>query len=167
MPTASSAHLTYTSHNLAQTQALGQLLGALLRPGDVVCLSGDLGAGKTALAQGIGRGWGARERVTSPTFTLVHEHRREADAAVFYHVDSYRLDGAGDAWGIGLEDLWHDDGFVVIEWPERIQAALPDERLWIDFTFLGAQQRHLALQASGARYVGLLAALRERLSAAG
>lgn len=167
MPTSNSAHLEYTSHDLAQTQALGQLLGALLCPGDVVCLSGDLGAGKTVFAQGIGRGWGARERVTSPTFTLVHEHRRDADGTVFYHVDCYRLDGAGDAWGIGLEDLWHDEGFVVIEWPEHILAALPAERLWIDFTFLGAQQRHLALQASGARYVGLLAALREQLSATG
>ncbi|MCL4238252.1 MAG: tRNA (adenosine(37)-N6)-threonylcarbamoyltransferase complex ATPase subunit type 1 TsaE [Anaerolineae bacterium] len=167
MPTSSNDHLEYTSHDLAQTQALGQLLGALLRPGDVVCLSGDLGAGKTAFAQGIGRGWGARERVTSPTFTLVHEHRRDADPAVFYHVDCYRLDGAGDAWSIGLEDLWHDDGFAVIEWPERIQAALPAERLWIAFAFLGAQQRHLALQASGARYVALLAALGEQLGVTG
>ncbi|MEW6580856.1 MAG: tRNA (adenosine(37)-N6)-threonylcarbamoyltransferase complex ATPase subunit type 1 TsaE [Chloroflexota bacterium] len=164
MPTSSSAQFEYTSHDIAQTQALGQLLGALLRPGDVVCLSGDLGAGKTAFAQGIGRGWGARERVTSPTFTLVHEHRRDTDGTVFYHVDCYRLDGADDAWGIGLEDLWHDDGFVAIEWPEHVQAALPDERLWIAFTSLDAHQRHLVLRASGARYVGLLAALREQLS---
>ncbi len=156
--------LEYTSHNLAQTQALGHLLGALLQPGDVVCLSGDLGAGKTAFAQGIGRGWGARERVTSPTFTLVHEHRRDVDGTVFYHVDCYRLDGARDAWGIGLEELWHDDGFAVIEWAEHVRAALPEQCLWIAFTFLDAHQRHLALRASGERYATLLAALREQVA---
>ena len=164
MPESAAAQFDYTSHDVAQTQALGQHLGAMLRPGDVVCLAGDLGAGKTAFAQGVGRGWGARERVTSPTFTLVHEHRRDADDAVFYHMDCYRLNGASDAWGIGLEDLWHSDGCAVIEWPENIEGVLPEDRLWIGFTFIDAHQRHLTLAASGERYVTLLAALRGQVA---
>ncbi|NLX11994.1 MAG: tRNA (adenosine(37)-N6)-threonylcarbamoyltransferase complex ATPase subunit type 1 TsaE, partial [Chloroflexi bacterium] len=92
-----------TSHSVEQTLHLGRALGELLRPGDLICLAGDLGAGKTALTRGIGAGWGAREAVTSPTFTLIHEHRRPQDDQVLYHVDCYRLHGAEDAWNIGLD----------------------------------------------------------------
>lgn len=160
MPTVTITTLTFTSHQVAQTQALGASLGRLLRPGDVICLSGDLGAGKTAFTQGIGRGWGALEPVTSPTFTLIHEHHRPEDSTVLYHVDCYRLHGPADAWGIGLEDLWHGEGCIVIEWPENIQPALPPEHLWIAFTFEGEQQRLLTFEARGERYQTLLAALR-------
>jgi tRNA threonylcarbamoyladenosine biosynthesis protein TsaE len=161
--TVAVSSFTFTSHHPTETQALGASLGALLRPGDVICLSGDLGAGKTAFTQGIGRGWGALEPVTSPTFVLIHEHRRDADHAVLYHVDCYRLHGPSDAWGIGLEDLWHGEGFVVIEWPENIQAALPTEHLWVTFAIVGEQERQLTFEARGERYQSLLSALRARL----
>ncbi|GAB4413920.1 MAG: tRNA (adenosine(37)-N6)-threonylcarbamoyltransferase complex ATPase subunit type 1 TsaE [Anaerolineae bacterium] len=163
MSTITAAPLTYTSRHPAHTQALGQTLGQLLRPGDVICLSGDLGAGKTAFTQGIGRGWGALEPVTSPTFVLIHEHRRQADSAILYHVDCYRLRGPADAWGIGLEDLWHSEGCVVIEWPENIQAALPAEHLWVTFSIEGEQQRQLLFEARGERYQALLSALQTRV----
>ena len=167
MPTAITVSFIHTTHHVTETQALGALLGALLRPGDVICLSGDLGAGKTAFAQGIGRGWGALEPVTSPTFTLIHEHHRPMDSTILYHVDCYRLQGPADAWGIGLEDLWHGEGCVVIEWPENIQAALPAEHLWVAFTFADEQQRQLTFQATGERYQALLAALQARLAGTG
>ncbi len=163
MSATDSSAVQFTSHHIDQTVRAGVRLGDLLLSGDVICLSGTLGAGKTAFTRGIATGWRAREAVTSPTFTLIHEHRRNEDAAVLYHVDCYRLAGAPDAWGIGLEDLLYGDGIVVIEWPEHIAAVLPEDRLWIAFTQPGEDERQLAMTASGDRYRALLAELRPRL----
>src|SRR4051812_31474913 len=80
-----------------QTMQFGTCLGQLLAHGDIVCLSGDLGAGKTAFTSGIGKGWGALEIVNSPTFVFVHEHRRRADNMRLYHIDCYRLASLDDA----------------------------------------------------------------------
>ncbi len=154
-----AASLTITTHRVEDTEAIGAALGARLEPGDVICLEGDLGAGKTALVRGMGRGWGALERVTSPTFTLIHEHHRAQDDRVLYHVDCYRLDGRTDAGSLGLEDILYGDDCVVLEWPERVAEILPDERLWIAFTILGDTQRALHVTASGPRYADLVAAL--------
>lgn len=159
MPTS----IQFTSHNVDQTILLGQQLGALLHAGDVFCLSGDLGAGKTALTRGIGAGWGAQEAITSPTFTLIHEHRRSADDQILYHVDCYRLQSAADAWGIGLDDMLYGDHPIVIEWPENIGDALPAERLWIAFAFVDEDQRTLTITAAGSRYQVLLDALCDQL----
>ncbi len=152
--------LTINTRAVEETEHLGARLGRLLAPGDVICLSGDLGAGKTAFVRGVGAGWEAQEAVTSPTFTLIHEHHRAQNDYTLYHVDCYRLSGAQEAWDIGLEDLLYGEGAVVLEWPENIQAALPESRLWIAFDFAGDTQRTLHLQATGTRYQALLAALR-------
>ncbi len=148
------------SRDVKDTLRLGQRIGSLLQAGDVVCLSGNLGAGKTVLTQGIGAGWGAQEPVTSPTFTLIHEHHRRQDSQTLYHVDCYRLGSAEEAWAIGLEDLLHGNDVAVLEWPENIANALPPEHLWIDMTFLDDTERHLTLRANGMRYQALLDALR-------
>jgi tRNA threonylcarbamoyladenosine biosynthesis protein TsaE len=150
----------FISSSVEQTTQAGYHLGELLAAGDVICLAGDLGAGKTVLARGIGMGWGVLEAVTSPTFTLIHEHHRAQDDQVLYHVDCYRLQGADDAWGIGLEDVLHGDGPVVIEWPEHVQQVLPARRLWIQFTVLDDSQRRITVKAGGQRYQALLEALR-------
>lgn len=152
------------SHDVEHTIRIGHQLGALLSAGDVLCLSGNLGAGKTALTRGIGAGWGAQEPVTSPTFTLIHEHHRAADHTVLFHIDCYRLQSADDAWAIGLEDLLHGDGISVIEWPENIAGALPADRLWIALNFVDDNRRHLTLHASGLGYMTLLDTLRAGLS---
>lgn len=152
--------ITCISKSVEHTTRLGQQLGALLRGGDVVCLSGDLGAGKTALTRGIGAGWGAQEPITSPSFTLVHEHRRTQDTQLLYHVDCYRLNGADDAWSIGLDDMLHSEHVIVIEWPENIRGVLPSERLWIDLSFVDDTQREFTLRATGTHYQMLLTALR-------
>lgn len=157
--------LHITSPDPATTHRLGQALGRLLQPGDVVCLSGELGAGKTALTRGIGAGWGALERVTSPTFTLVHEHARARDGAVLYHVDCYRLAGATDAETIGLDDMLHSEGVIVIEWPEQVAAALPDRRLWIRIQATGEHVREFTCEAQGTRYERLLDELRADVAA--
>src|SRR5579859_2076084 len=126
-----SHDLTILSSTPQKTQQLGVALGALLQGGDVICLSGDLGAGKTALTAGIGVGWGAREGVNSPTFVFVHEHHRARDNLRLFHVDCYRLASEADALSIGLEDMLDSSDVTVIEWPERILPFLPDERLWV------------------------------------
>lgn len=110
------------------TEALAARLAFHLLPGDVVCLRGDLGAGKTTWTRGLARGLGSQALVSSPTFTLLHEY--EGGRLPVYHMDAYRLTGSNDAFFVGLDEyLSHADGVTVIEWPERIEAALPDERL--------------------------------------
>ena len=153
--------LDFTSNSADQTARIGLRLGQLLEPGDIVCLSGELGAGKTALASGIGKGWGALEPVNSPTFVFVHEHQREVDSVRLYHLDCYRLPDAENAMTIGIDDILAGEDVVIIEWPEKIEALLPDERLWIHLLPLlpleeMTEKRQLHLRATGERYQKLL-----------
>lgn len=149
---------TITTHSPAETERLGERLGAALRDGDLLCLSGPLGAGKTVLTRGLARGWGAAGRVTSPTFTLINEYRRPADGARFFHVDCYRLSGPLDAMTTGLEDALDAPGVVAIEWPERIAEMLPTERLWIAIEDAGPGARRFTFRADGARATELVKA---------
>lgn len=146
----------------AQTETLGERIGRLLSAGLVLCLSGDLGAGKTALARGIGRGFGALEPITSPTFVLIHEHRRAADALLLYHLDCYRLETPESAETLGLEDILGSDEIAMIEWPERIVAYLPPDHLWIALEEGEAEgSREITFRAGGPRSQALLMALSE------
>ena len=157
MSVQTSARASLISHSVEQTVRLGERLGQRLVSGDVICLSGELGAGKTALASGIGQGWGALELINSPTFVFVHEHHRAGDAVRLYHVDCYRLNSIGDAENVGFEDILAGDDVTVIEWPERIEALLPTERLWIDLEARDENsERQLTFEATGPRFVGLL-----------
>ena len=108
----------------AETQALAARLAAEMPPGTVLCLHGDLGAGKTCFVQGLAKALGVRRPVGSPTFTLINEYRGTKPLA---HIDLYRIRGAGDAFGLGLEDyLFHHGGIVAIEWAERVAELLPE-----------------------------------------
>ena len=108
----------------AETQALAATLAVEMAPGTVLCLHGDLGAGKTCFVQGMARALGVRRPVGSPTFTLINEYKGQKPLA---HIDLYRIRGAGDAFGLGLEDyLLHYDGIVAIEWAERAEDLLPE-----------------------------------------
>lgn len=156
VPILKAGQLDIISHNAEQTRRLGMRLGKLLRAGDLVCLSGDMGAGKTAFSAGIGVGWGAEEPLTSPTFNLVHEHRRTADQQRLYHLDCYRLTGPADADSIGLDDVLSGRGPVILEWPENIEAVLPKERLWIELRVLEPQRRNFLFEAHGQRYQALI-----------
>lgn len=156
----------FISHSVEQTQRLGAKLGVLLQAGDVICLSGELGAGKTQMTVGIAAGWGAREPVNSPTFVMVHPHTRRADQARLYHIDCYRMRGVEDLHTFGWDDMLDEGGTLVIEWPERIEAALPADRLWITLSHLddeGAERRrYLYFKAAGERHKALLDAFRRR-----
>ncbi|MCB8943794.1 MAG: tRNA (adenosine(37)-N6)-threonylcarbamoyltransferase complex ATPase subunit type 1 TsaE [Ardenticatenaceae bacterium] len=146
----------FTSNSVEQTVRLGVRLGELLDRQDVLCLSGELGAGKTALARGIGRGWGTTARVTSPTFTLIHEYARSKDGRILYHLDCYRLQSEADIETVGLEDVLDGHGPVMIEWPEQVAAWLPADRLWITLTYISQTRRSLRLEAQGPRSTELL-----------
>jgi tRNA threonylcarbamoyladenosine biosynthesis protein TsaE len=160
MPILDERSLEFLSHSPEQTQRLGVRLGELLKPADLLCLAGDLGSGKTTLAQGIARGWGALDPVTSPTFTLINEYRR-ADRARLFHVDAFRLSGAQEAFTLGLDELLDGHGPVVVEWPERILTLLPPERLWIELSWVDESRRNLQFKATGHAYDRLLRAFRK------
>lgn len=131
----------------AATLALGRRLGEALGRGDVVCLSGNLGAGKTTLARGAIEAWTGRgEEAPSPTYTLVQTY--ESAKGELWHVDLYRLKRPDDAWELGLEDAFVDAA-CLIEWPERLEGRLPRDRLDIELTPHG-EGRSAALHAHGA-----------------
>jgi tRNA threonylcarbamoyladenosine biosynthesis protein TsaE len=150
----STQSLDLTSPSAEATQKLGERLGALARAGDLFFLEGDLGAGKTCFVQGLGRGLGIPEEVSSPTFILANEHR--GGRLALYHLDVYRVRNADEAIGIGLDDYLSGDGVCAIEWAEKIRAALPAEHLWITFRHAGENARGITLRAVGERYVELL-----------
>jgi tRNA threonylcarbamoyladenosine biosynthesis protein TsaE len=162
MPILDEQTLDFISHGAEQTQRFGTRMGALLHAGDVICLEGDLGTGKTCFAQGIGQGMGITEPVTSPSFTLICEYRPPPPAPVLFHIDLYRLDAPVDeALGFGLEDYLRGDGVCLIEWADRIRAVLPQERLWITLRHLVPSKRGILMQAAGSRYDELLRQFRE------
>jgi tRNA threonylcarbamoyladenosine biosynthesis protein TsaE len=106
----------------------GEVLGSQLRAGDVVALVGDLGAGKTTLTQGIALGLGIRDAVTSPTYTLVQEYKGRTQ---LFHIDPYRLNGPEDLSDIGFDEYLERGGVMVVEWADRVEDLLPEERLTI------------------------------------
>lgn len=161
MPILREGELDIISHSVEQTQRLGARLGALLQPGDIICLSGDMGAGKTMFAVGIGKGWGTKYPLTSPTFSLIHEHRRDKDNKRLYHLDCYRLTQPEEAEQIGLDDVLNGRGPVILEWPEHIESVLPRQRLWIELRILEPTRRNFIFNATGQRYEELLKAFRE------
>jgi tRNA threonylcarbamoyladenosine biosynthesis protein TsaE len=162
MPILDEHTLDFISHSPDQTRRLGARLGALLRPSDLICLEGELGTGKTCLAQGIGLGLGVVEPLTSPTFTLIAEHRPPPPAPILYHIDLYRLNApVEEALAFGLDDYLQGDGVCLIEWAERVKAMLPDERLWITLRHLNNSKRGVVMVASGSRYEELLRLFRQ------
>jgi len=157
MPILDEHSLDLISHSPAQTRRFGARLGGLLQAGDLICLEGSLGTGKTCLVQGIGRGMGVDEPITSPSFTLIAEYRPRSLAPKLYHVDLYRLHAAvEEARALGLEDYMLGDGVCVIEWAERAEPILPEERLWILLRHVDDSKRGLLMRATGARYDDLL-----------
>jgi tRNA threonylcarbamoyladenosine biosynthesis protein TsaE len=151
MPILDEHSLDFVSHSPEQTRRLGVRLGELLKPGDLVLLAGDLGAGKTTFAQGV---------ATSPTFVLVNEYRR-ADEARLLHFDAFRLDEPAEAVSLGLQEMIEDGGPLLIEWPDRVRSILPPNGLWVRLRWVDDSRRALQLDAHGARSEALLRAFRK------
>lgn len=161
MPILDSHSFEFISRSAEQTRRVGMRLGALINVGDVICLVGELGSGKTTLVQGIAAGWGSLDAVSSPTFVLVNWYRRPNGQSL-YHLDAYRLQSAAEAEDLDL-DAMLESGPLVIEWAERIQAALPHEHLWVTLRWVDFEQRDLLFTARGARYQALLRSFRKCL----
>ena len=155
--------VSFETASVAKTRAFGKRLARLLRPGDVVLLQGPLGAGKTALAQGIGQGLGLESDVTSPTFILVAAHPAAGDGTPLYHADLYRLTDPFEVVDLHLEEQ-AADGILVVEWPERALDELPAEHVLIVIETDPQQPdvRRLTCVASGVRYQQLLDGLQAR-----
>ncbi|MFQ5408581.1 MAG: tRNA (adenosine(37)-N6)-threonylcarbamoyltransferase complex ATPase subunit type 1 TsaE [Anaerolineales bacterium] len=160
MPILDPHALEVTSLSPEQTQRYGMRIGQLLQPGDVICLSGELGAGKTTLAAGIGRGWGALEKVTSPTFVIVNEYHR-ADGAELHHVDCYRLESELDINSSGLPERIENGATLLIEWPEKAAGWLPAAMLQVDLEYMEDERRTIHLRPNGRRFESFMAAFRK------
>jgi tRNA threonylcarbamoyladenosine biosynthesis protein TsaE len=161
MPILDARTLDFFTRSPEQTRRMGARLGALLQTGDILCLSGDLGAGKTTLVQGIASGWGSLDNVSSPTFVLVNEYRRP-DGHCLYHLDAYRLANWLEADDLDLERM-EESGPLVIEWPERIKEVLPPERMWVSLRWMADEQRGVIITVNGPRYETLLQEFRKRV----
>lgn len=115
--------------NLKETEEFGFRLGSLLKEGDIVCLNGDLGAGKTTLTKSIGRGLGVEEYITSPTFALINEYIGKFPV---YHFDVYRLENAHELYDLGFDEYFYGKGVCIIEWADKIDKMIPNKRIVID-----------------------------------
>lgn len=134
-------------------------LGSLVTNGDVLCLSGDLGSGKTTFMQGFAQGWGSVDAVSSPTFVIVNQYRR-LDGGLLHHLDAYRIESIDEAIDLDI-DAMLSSGILAIEWAERIARALPTDCLKIHFTWVGDEQRDLVFSPFGARYIELMNQFRQ------
>ncbi|MFB1052215.1 tRNA (adenosine(37)-N6)-threonylcarbamoyltransferase complex ATPase subunit type 1 TsaE [Paraliobacillus sp. JSM ZJ581] len=127
-----------------ETIKIAEKLAVLLRPGDVVTLQGDLGAGKTTFTKGLGIGLGVTRTINSPTFTIVKEYMGELP---LYHMDVYRLEESDE--DIGFDEYFNGDGISVVEWPQFITAFLPDKRLDIELKTIEDNKRQMILYPNG------------------
>ena len=161
MPILDKHMLEFTSRSPEQTRRIGMRLGSLLQTGDVICLQGNLGAGKTTFTQGLAQGWGSLDSVSSPTFILVNQYRR-ADGEKIFHLDTYRLDSTGEAEQLDL-DNYLAEGALIIEWPERLGNLIPPENLWINLEHVAEEHRQMSFRAHGKRYDELLENVRQSM----
>jgi tRNA threonylcarbamoyladenosine biosynthesis protein TsaE len=149
----------FVSHSADQTRRLGARLGQLFAGGEVLCLVGELGTGKTCLVQGIARGMGIDDLVTSPTFTLVNEYA--GSALALYHIDLYRIVDVKAAHTFGLDDYLYGNGVCTIEWAERVRALWPEQYLLINLRHIDDTKRGLTMRGTGDGYRDLVHAFRQ------
>ena len=145
-----------TSNDAETTRAIAATLAVAARPGDLVCLWGELGAGKTQFAKGFGAGLGVTATINSPSFVLMAEYEGRLP---LFHIDLYRLAGAEEALAGGLVDERQSSGVTLVEWPDRLGRALPVGRLDVRIEGTGDEPRTIALQAGDAgygRYLGTI-----------
>ena len=155
---------TLLTGSAEETKRAGEVLAAVLEPGDVLALAGDLGAGKTCLVQGIARGLGVNEPVTSPTFNLLLVH---PGRLTLYHVDLYRLDDSLELDDIGFFEALESDGVSAIEWGDRFPEALPPDHLAVVIHLAEEGLRRFEVTPTGARSEALAAAWRMACAAEG
>jgi tRNA threonylcarbamoyladenosine biosynthesis protein TsaE len=126
-----------------ETQRIGAALGARLKAGDVVATIGELGAGKTCFLQGLARGLGVTEPVTSPTFVLLSQYRGRLPV---YHLDAYRTRSLAELLDLGLEECFDADGVTVVEWADKLEPLLPPRTITVRISGLGDEPREIVIE---------------------
>jgi tRNA threonylcarbamoyladenosine biosynthesis protein TsaE len=149
----------FLSHSPEQTRLIGMALGRSLQTGDVICLQGDLGAGKTTFVQGIAQGWSSRDAVSSPTFIIINVYR-DSGAGRLFHLDAYRLNSVLEAEELDLNSMLAQ-GPLIIEWPERMEGLIPPEHLWVMLDHVDQEERRMSFFSHGNRYDDLLEVVRD------
>ena len=127
-----------------ETYNLGLKIGLKIKPGDIIGISGELGSGKTVLIQGIARSLEIFDYVTSPTFTIINEYR---GLFPFYHIDLYRLDDLSQIGDLGIEEYFHKEGIVLIEWADKLGNILPARAITIKIEYQGGNKRKICLSS--------------------
>jgi tRNA threonylcarbamoyladenosine biosynthesis protein TsaE len=143
---------TLQSASVEETLHIAKSLATHLQGGEVITLTGDLGAGKTSFTQGLAKGLGVQRHVNSPTFTLIKEYKGASLA--LYHMDVYRIDDEFEE--MGFDEYFYGSGVCVIEWPQMIQSQLPQERLEITIVKKGDEAREIKLEPHGEKYEQLV-----------
>ncbi|UAL52559.1 MULTISPECIES: tRNA (adenosine(37)-N6)-threonylcarbamoyltransferase complex ATPase subunit type 1 TsaE [Metabacillus] len=142
---------TVKTNSPDETTKLAVRLGELVKPGDVITLEGDLGAGKTAFTKGLAKGMGIRKNVNSPTFTIMKEYR---DGRLpLYHMDVYRMDDSDE--DLGFDEFFEGEGVTVVEWAHLIQEQLPPDRLGIRILRVEDESREIIFEPIGDHYLGI------------
>ncbi len=142
------------SNNEENTYEIGLEIGNLLKVGDVVCLTGDLGAGKTVMIKAIAKALGVEEDVTSPTFTIIHEYTGRIP---IYHFDVYRIKKLEEMEDLGYEEYFYGEGVCLVEWASEIESIIPEERLWIDIKRnVGDNSRTIDIEGSTKHFENII-----------
>jgi tRNA threonylcarbamoyladenosine biosynthesis protein TsaE len=144
-----------------QTKKLGEIFAKLLKPGYMIRLEGDLGAGKTTFVQGVGAGLDIRDRITSPTFTILHQYDGKIP---LNHIDAYRIDFLEEIRELGLEEVIDGQGITFVEWPDKIESILPEEMLYIKINKTEDDQRNISFDAIGNDYLKVIKELEKSVS---
>jgi len=152
--------MVFHTKSASETIRIGKSIGSRLLPGDVVALTGELGAGKTQFIKGLaaGVGIGNPTYVSSPSFKLINEYPGKI---TFYHIDFFRLSGEKEAEELGLDDYFQSSGITAIEWADKIPSLLPEEILRIHIRYTGENSRTLEISGEGKRYECLVEELSE------
>jgi tRNA threonylcarbamoyladenosine biosynthesis protein TsaE len=149
-----------TSRSVFGTIQLGKAIARHLEKGDILCLFGQLGSGKTVLTKGIAEGLGiAAKEITSPTFVLIRQYPKAK--IPLYHFDLYRVHRMQDIAALGYEEYFYGEGVTVVEWADRLRQLLPEEYLKVELSVKGESRRMIEIVAIGARYKKLLGRIHE------
>jgi len=139
----SEVYKEIVSHSPEETISLGMEIAEGRTEGDILCLKGPLGAGKTHFVKGLAAGFGiGKNRIQSPTYTLINEYDGRLP---LYHFDCYRMESPREALEIGAEEYFYDTGVCIIEWPDRIIELIPPEALWISFSIVDKETRKIVI----------------------
>ncbi len=151
--------ISFLSTKKEETIRFGARLAKLLKKGDIVCLFGDLGSGKTTFTKGIAKGLGIKEAlVNSPTFVLMNEYDGKIP---LFHFDLYRVDNTKEISAIGYEDFFYDNGITVVEWADKLGELLPKDYIKVEFSHKNENKRGIRCSAVGRRAKDIIAGLKK------